>query len=70
MRKLKLDQTQFMGFQNILESFFLKQVLHKSRVKTYIFRVFNTYGPGENLKNLKKEWLVFFVLIYGKKNQL
>ena len=33
---------------------FIKQVLYKSKVKSTIFRIFNTYGPGENLNFLKK----------------
>ena len=66
--KLKLDQTQFMGFQNILESF-LKQVLHKSRVKTYIFRVL-IHMVRENLKNLKKGMVSIFCSYIWQKNQL
>ena len=33
---------------------FVKQILKNTKVRTIILRVFNTYGPGENLNNLKK----------------
>ncbi len=33
---------------------FVNQEFKKTKVKTTIFRVFNTYGPGENLNYLKK----------------
>ena len=33
---------------------FIKQVLYSTNIKTTIFRIFNTYGPGENLNFLKK----------------
>ena len=48
---------------------FLKQILHQTKVKTYIFRIFNTYGPGENLNNLKKGMVSIFVHMFGKINQ-
>ena len=33
---------------------FINQILGKTNIKTTIFRIFNTYGPGENLNYLKK----------------
>ena len=36
-----------------LRKMFLRQTLKKS-TKTYIFRLFNTFGPGEDLKNTQK----------------
>ena len=48
---------------------FVKQVLKNTTVKTTILRIFNTYGPGENLNYFKKAWLVFIVAIFGRKSQ-
>lgn len=42
------------GISKLTGEMFVKQILYSSKVKTFIFRLFNTYGPGENLKNLKK----------------
>ena len=48
------------GVSKYAGELFLKQLLSNSKVKTYIFRVFNTYGPGENLNNLKKGMVSIF----------
>ena len=48
------------GVSKYAGELFLKQILHKTKVKTYIFRIFNTYGPGENLNNLKKGMVSIF----------
>ncbi len=42
------------GVSKYAGELFLRQLLINTKVKTYIFRIFNTYGPGENLNNLKK----------------
>ena len=42
------------GVSKFTGEMFIKQVLKKTKVKTVILRVFNTYGPGENLNFLKK----------------
>ena len=41
--------------------------MKKTKIKTYIFRVFNTYGPGENLNNLKKNGQYFCSYIWKKR---
>ena len=46
---------------------FIKQILYKSKVKTTIFRLFNTFGPGENLNYLKKEWLASTAVTWRNK---
>ena len=33
---------------------FIRQILKTTKIQTLIFRVFNTYGPGEDLNFLKK----------------
>ena len=42
------------GVSKFVGEMFIKQILKDTPIKTTIFRVFNTYGPGENLNNLKK----------------
>lgn len=42
------------GISKLTGEMFVRQILYSSKIKTFIFRLFNTYGPGENLKNLKK----------------
>ena len=48
------------GVSKYAGELFLKQLLNNTKVKTYIFRLFNTYGPGENLNNLKKGMVSIF----------
>ena len=42
------------GISKYAGEMFIKQILYKTKTKTTIFRVFNTFGPGENLNFLKK----------------
>ena len=42
------------GISKYVGEMFIKQILYKTKTKTTIFRVFNTFGPGENLNFLKK----------------
>jgi len=41
------------GVSKYAGELFLKQLLNNTKVKTYIFRLFNTYGPGENLNRFR-----------------
>ena len=49
---------------------FVNQVLKDSSVKTTILRIFNTYGPGENLNYFKKGMVSIYCGYIWKKNQL
>jgi UDP-glucose 4-epimerase len=42
------------GVSKYVGEMFVNQELKKTKIKTTIFRVFNTYGPGEDLNFLKK----------------
>ena len=56
------------GVSKYAGELFLRQLLGNTKVKTYIFRVFNTYGPGENLNNLKKGMVsIFCSYVWQKK---
>jgi UDP-glucose 4-epimerase len=52
--KSKIKPDSIYGISKYVGEMFIKQVLHSTNVKTTIFRIFNTYGPGENLNFLKK----------------
>ena len=57
-----------MEFLNILVKMFIKQILYKSKIKTSIFRVFNSYGPGEDLNYLKKGMVsIYCSYVWRKK---
>ena len=56
------------GISKYSGELFVKQILHNTSIKTCIFRVFNTYGPGENLNNLKKGMVsIFCSYVWRKK---
>ena len=46
----------------------VKQLLGSTKTQTIIFRLFNTYGPGENLNNLKKGMVSIYSVMFGEKN--
>ena len=52
--KEKINPDSIYGISKYTGELFVNQILKKSFTKTVIFRLFNTYGPGENLNNLKK----------------
>ena len=49
---------------------FVDQILKKTNTKVRIFRIFNTYGPGENLNNLKKGMVSIYCSYIWKKKPL
>ena len=63
--KEKINPDSIYGISKYTGELFVNQILKKSFTKTVIFRLFNTYGPGENLNNLKKG-MVGIYLSYGK----
>lgn len=52
--KSKIEPDSIYGISKYAGEMFIKQVLNSTNIKTTIFRIFNTYGPGENLNFLKK----------------
>lgn len=52
--KSKIKPDSIYGISKYAGEMFIQQVLGPTNVKTTIFRIFNTYGPGENLNFLKK----------------
>jgi len=52
--KSKINPDSIYGISKFVGEMFIRQILYPTDVKTVIFRVFNTFGPGENLNFLKK----------------
>ena len=50
----KINPDSIYGVSKFAGEMFINQELKKTKIKTTILRIFNTYGPGENLENLKK----------------
>ena len=67
MKMRKLIQILLWHFK-ICWKMFVKHTFKKTKTKTIIFRLFNTYGPGENLNFLKKG-MVSIYLSYVWKNK-
>ena len=56
------------GISKYIGEMFIKQILYKTKIKTSIFRIFNTYGPGENLNFLKKGMVsIYSSYVWRKK---
>jgi len=52
--KSKINPDSIYGISKYVGEMFIKQILYSTKSRTRIFRIFNTYGPGENLNFLKK----------------
>ena len=52
--KTLINPDSIYGVSKYAGEMFVRQTLKNTNTKTIIFRLFNTYGPGENLNNLKK----------------
>ena len=50
----KINPDSIYGVSKYVGEMFIRQILKKTKTQTLIFRVFNTYGPGEDLNFLKK----------------
>ena len=50
----KINPDSIYGVSKFAGEQFVNQILKNSKTQTIIYRVFNTYGPGENLDYMKK----------------
>lgn len=66
----KIKPDSIYGISKYAGEMFIEQILQKSNVKVRIFRIFNTYGPGENLKNLKKGMVKIYCSYIWKKKPI
>ena len=68
--KSKINPDSIYGISKYAGELFVSQVLKKTNVKVRIFRIFNTYGPGENLKNLKKGMVSIYCSFIWKRKPI
>tara|TARA_Y100000389_G_scaffold197281_1_gene231569 strand:+ start:12439 stop:13422 length:984 start_codon:yes stop_codon:yes gene_type:complete len=52
--KTRINPDSIYGISKYAGEMFINQILKNTNIQTLIFRVFNTYGPGEDLNFLKK----------------
>ena len=68
--KSKINPDSIYGISKYIGEMFIKQILYKSKTKTSIFRVFNSYGPGEDLNYLKKGMVSIYCSYVWKKKPI
>ena len=66
----KISPDSIYGVSKYSGEMFIKQMLHNSQTKYTIFRVFNTYGPGENLNFQKKGMASIYIGFVWKKEPI
>ena len=68
--KTNIDPDSIYGISKYIGEMFISQVLQQTKIKTTIFRVFNTYGPGENLNFMKKGMVSIYSSFVWKKKPI
>jgi UDP-glucose 4-epimerase len=63
----KINPDSIYGVSKYSGELFIQQMLKNSQTKYTIFRVFNTYGPGENLNFQKKGMISIYISFLWKK---
>ena len=58
------------GVSKYAGEMFVEQILKNTSTSTVIFRIFNTYGPGENLNFLKKGMISIYASYIWKKKPI
>lgn len=64
--KTSVNPDSIYGVSKYAGEMFVNQVLKNTVTDTIIFRLFNTYGPGENLKNQKKGMISIYSSYFWK----
>ena len=67
--KSKIKPDSVYGISKFAGEMFINQIFKGSGIKTTIFRLFNTYGLGEDLNYLKKVWQYLFKLSWRNRCQ-
>ena len=66
--KSPINPDSIYGISNFAGEMFVKQLLLKSKTKVRIIRIFNTFGPGQNILNLKKGMVgIYSYYVWAKK---
>lgn len=66
----KINPDSIYGISKYIGEMYINQILKKTKTKVRIFRIFNTYGPGENLENLKKGMVSIYCSFIWKKKPI
>jgi len=68
--KTKINPDSIYGISKYAGEMFINQILKNTKTQTIILRVFNTYGPGENLNFLKKGMVSIYSSYIWKKKPI
>ena len=68
--KTEIKPDSIYGVSKFTGEMFINQILRKTTIQTIIFRLFNTYGPGENLNFLKKGMVSIYSSFIWKKKPI
>jgi UDP-glucose 4-epimerase len=68
--KTNINPDSIYGVSKYGGELFIRQMLKNSHTKFTIFRVFNTYGPGENLNFQKKGMVSIYIGFIWKKDPI
>ncbi len=66
----KIKPDSIYGISKYVGEMFINQTLKDTDIQTLIFRVFNTYGPGENLNFIKKGMVSIYCSYLWKKKPI
>ncbi len=66
----QINPDSIYGVSKYSGELFIKQMLKETNTKYTIFRVFNTYGPGENLNFQKKGMISIYISYLWKKEPI
>ena len=67
---IKVNPDSLYGITKYNGEMLVKQILGSTKIQTVIFRLFNTYGPGEDLNNLKKGMVSIYSSYVWKKKPI
>jgi UDP-glucose 4-epimerase len=66
----KINPESIYGISKYIGEMFIRQILYPTNIRTVIFRLFNTFGPGENLNFLKKGMVSIYASYLWKKKPI
>lgn len=67
--KTPINPDSIYGISKYLGELYIKQILYGTKTNTIIYRIFNTYGPGENLNYVKKGMVsIYCSYLWKRKN--
>lgn len=70
LENTKINPDSIYGISKYVGEMFINQILKPTSIQTIIFRVFNTYGPGEDLNFLKKGMVSIYCSYIWKKKPI